>query len=90
MSTGERWDQHQKFRGKIEPHEGHWWALMDVQGEVKTWAPIGAIATLKMKDLLGCYRVARWYYGAGILDQITGPIIREDGKKIVEVIRGTS
>lgn len=77
------------WRGNLTINRGHWWALVDVSEELQTWAPIGSVAKMSVCEAMGCYKLATWYWSAGILDKITGPIIQNDKKRIVNVIRGT-
>ncbi len=76
---------------KLEIKEGRWWALINRDDGIETWAPIGRVAALgDMADVTKCAILARWYWSAGLLGSITGPIFRERGGKLIEIIRGTA
>lgn len=74
-------------KARLEIHKGHWWAMLREENGVRTWAPIGKVETLgNMKNVASCARLAQFYLDAGILQKITGPVVRENGEKILEVI----
>jgi len=73
-------------KARLEIQGGHWWGLFDETSGVQTWAPVGKVdAEKSMEDVLSWYRLAYWYFKAGILDQITGPIVRCDDERVIEV-----
>ena len=81
--------QEPKQRGQMTIQHGHWWALVDKTGDLNTWAPIGKVSDCGVENALKRYRISKWYWEAGILDKITGPIIQSNHQRVVNVIRGT-
>lgn len=79
-----------KFKPKIFSAMGHWWGVVDIFDGVTVAAPLGAIETTETKNLLSSLNLCRYYWLAGILGDITGPIIRSNDERVLEVIPGTS
>jgi hypothetical protein len=74
---------------KLIIRNNNWWALLDSTKGINTWAPIGTVSSLKnMKDVFNCAKLSLFYLHAGILSEVTEPIIRENGKEIIEIIEG--
>lgn len=74
------------FKKQMSPRNGRWWALVDKVGDVETWASLGKVQDLDVKRALGCYRIALFYYAAGILQTISSPLVRCDQNHIIGVI----
>ena len=67
------------FRGKLVPAKGHWWAVVDESDGWRIWAPVGSLS-LSVKEAMGCYRIAYYYFVSGILGAIVKSGVRENGK----------
>jgi hypothetical protein len=76
----------EKFRFKLEIKEGHWYARIDLSPTgVQTWVAVGK-SSIPPADAAKSAQLARWYYHAGILHDISTPIMRENGTDIIDVI----
>lgn len=75
------------FKPKMKMLEGHWWALVDLSGKVETWASIGKVGA-PLTEVTRWYQLARFYYSAGILSSITGPIVRHDSERVLMLVPG--
>lgn len=78
------------FRGRLFTVRGHWWGIVDEEDGVETAAPLGEIATVETRRLTTMLMLCRYYWLAGILGSLTGPIIRSDKDRMIELIPGTS
>ena len=79
-----------KDYGALVIKDGHWWGCVNIENGVNTWAPVGKVSKMSVCEAIKCFMLARWYLQAGILGNITGPIIRENGARLIEVIPGTA
>ncbi len=67
-------------KGKLAIRNGYWFGVVEEKDGWRTWAPITAAKnTPLMKDVLSCYRLARWYFEAEILGKLVEFGFRENG-----------
>jgi hypothetical protein len=69
-----------RIKGKLAIRNGIWFGVLEVDDGWRVWVRVtSAASTPLMKDVLFCYQVARWYFGAGILGALEEFGIRENG-----------
>jgi len=75
-----------QFKPTLNVGNGHWWAVVDKTEGWRIWAPIGLTSCLPVKDALVCYRLAYYYFQAGILGVLVKEGIRENGVTVEKFI----
>lgn len=79
------------FKGHMSILRGRWWALVGKTGDVETWASLGQVEDVavnppKRMDVataLSCYKLAFFYYEAGLLQTISAPLVRCDSTRVI-------
>ena len=69
---------------------GHWWGRVERTPKDETWAPLGKVELGSWRMVEDWFRLCRWYFGAGILQTITGPIVTHNNTgEIIRIIERT-